>query len=309
MTAAPPVARSLRAATAAMAAIVLMATAAVASAAEAKAKPLQSSTPAPSTVGRLSLLEPVVLSAPEEAAPAAEAAPAETSTEDWLVWPSVSVDASFYNKYVWRGILLTDGPVFEPSITVEWNGFSVNVWGNLDLDDVNGLEGEFNEVDWTVGYEHEIVGPLSGSVGMIVYEFPNTAFATTAEAYVGLSLDVPLSPSLTAYFDVDETDGVYVLASVGHSFELPKFCENVSASLDLGAGFGWGSAKNNFAYYGVKSPGFTDYYVSLGMPIAIGDHVTVTPNIKYTGLLDDDLRTGVVKDDNVIYGVSITVSF
>lgn len=265
------------------------------------------------------LLEPIVLNAPEssEATPsAAPAAPldaatpaAEPATEEDSLWPTVTLDTSFFNKYVWRGLVLTDGPVFQPSVTLEWQGLSLNVWGNLDLDNVNNLRGEFNEVDYTIGYEHEIIGPLSGSVGFIVYEFPNTAFRTTTEFMAGLSLDVPLQPSLTAYFDLRETDGIYLLAEIGHSIELPKFAKNITASVDLGAGLGWGSVKNNSFYFGVASEGATDYYFSLGLPIAIGEHLTITPNIKYTSILDGDLRRAVANDDNLVYGISLAVSF
>ena len=255
---------------------------------------------------------PAATSAPVAPAPAGEPAattPAVPAKAEEPLWPTVSLDTSFFSKYVWRGLVLTDGPVWQPSVTAEWQGLSLNVWGNLDFDDVNHLSGEFNEVDWTLGYEHQIVGPLSGSLGLIVYEFPNTAFKTTTEITTGLALDVPLAPSLTAYFDVDQTDGVYLLAEVAHSIELPKFAENVTAAVDLGAGLGWGSAKNNASYFGVKSAAVTDYYLSVGLPIAIGDHLTITPSVKYTSIVNGNLREGVLSDDNVVYGISLTWSF
>jgi hypothetical protein len=272
------------------------------------------------------MVEPILLSAPDAAAtpsqpaPAATASASSTSTttttttepaaaEEESMWPTVSLDTTFVSKYVWRGLVLTDGPTWQPSATVAWKGLTLNVWGNLDLDDVNNLAGEFNEVDYTITYEHEIVGPLSGKIGFITYDFPNTAFHTTTEFMAGLTLDVPLSPSLTAFFDIDETDGVYLLAEIGHSFELPKLAENITASLDLKAGLGWGSAKNNTFYYGTAHSGPTDYYISLGLPVAVGDHVTITPNVRYTSILDDTARTAIQKDDNVVYGVSVTFSF
>ena len=188
------------------------------------------------------IVEPILLSAPDAAAPstpaptastppaASDATATEAAAEEESMWPTVSLDTTFVSKYVWRGLVLTDGPTWQPSATVAWQGLTLNVWGNLDMDNANHLDGEFNEVDYTITYEHEIVGPLSGKIGFITYDFPNTNFHTTTELLAGLTLDVPLSPSLTAFFDLDETDGVYLLAEIGHSFELPKLADNITAS-------------------------------------------------------------------------------
>ncbi|NIA15641.1 MAG: hypothetical protein GWP08_16380 [Nitrospiraceae bacterium] len=250
------------------------------------------------------------LNAPAEDA-AGEATPAageadEAASDDGL---SLSFDLAFNSKYLWRGLVLTDDPVFVSSVTAEWKGFTVNVLGNLDLGDVNGNQGDFNEIDVTTDYSTDLVGPLSGSVGMVFYTFPNTDFASTTEFYAGLGLDVPLQPSVTAYFDVDAADGVYLTTDFGHSFELPKLSDTVTWSLDLGAGFGWGSGNYNEFYFGVSGSGWTDFHGSLGVPISIGDHITVTPAVSYYAVLDDDLRAATAEDDNVVFGVNIGISF
>jgi len=260
---------------------------------------------------RAALHEAVTLSAAEaEAAPeaAAHTAPDDQAADD-ADGLSVSLDTTFNSKYVWRGLLLTDDPVFEPSISIAWKGLSVNVWGNMDLTGVNGNRGDFNEVDVSVDYSMSLVGPLGGSVGMVFYTFPNTAFNSTTEFYAGLNLDVPLSPSITAYFDVDEADGTYLTADIGHSFDLPQLADGVTWSLDLGLGFGWGSADYNRFYFGGGGSGWTDLHSSLSLPIQLGDHWTVTPSVGYHAVLDDDLRDAVANDDNVVYGISVTFSF
>ena len=50
---------------------------------------------------------------------------------------SVTIGTEIYSKYLGRGELPTDGPVVQPSITFENKWFTVNVWGSMDLDDVN----------------------------------------------------------------------------------------------------------------------------------------------------------------------------
>ena len=49
--------------------------------------------------------------------------------------PTASADISVLSKYVWRGYELNDDSlVLQPSVTVGYKGFSLNLWGNLDSD-------------------------------------------------------------------------------------------------------------------------------------------------------------------------------
>ena len=60
---------------------------------------------------------------PEAAAPAPAAPEEEKPTADFSV--------SALTKYVWRGYEMTrDSIVVQPSLTVGYKGFSVNIWGN-----------------------------------------------------------------------------------------------------------------------------------------------------------------------------------
>jgi len=133
--------------------------------------------------------------------------------------------ADFANKYIWRGQNLVDDWVFQPGAVVSYGGLSASFWGNLDMTDENCSNGEFSEIDLTLDYSAQFPGidVLGYSVGMINYDFPvNGSADDTTEVYAGLSLDVPASPSVTFYRDVDETgDGLYISFGVGHSFEYP----------------------------------------------------------------------------------------
>ena len=91
---------------------------------------------------------------------------------------SASLSFALLNRYVWRGLLLTDGPVIQPEVEVTHRGFFVNVWSNLDLDDVNGNEREINEVDLTFGYDHDL-GLASISGGVVHYTFSAWARQTS----------------------------------------------------------------------------------------------------------------------------------
>ena len=223
--------------------------------------------------------------------------------------PTLALDVGFFSKYVWRGIVLTDDPVAQPAVTVDWYGFSLNVWGNMDLTGVNDNRGQFNEVDFTFSYTRAF-GPLEATVGVVHYYFPNTPFRQTTEFFAGLGLpDLLLTPSITAYFDVDEADGWYLTGDVGHSFELPKLFERFDWSIDLAAGFGWASAKHNAAYFGVDRSGWTDFHSSISLPVRLTHYLTITPLVAFTSVLDSRLRGAVDDADNVIFGINVTLLF
>jgi hypothetical protein len=88
--------------------------------------------------------------------------------------PSFSGYTDVLSQYVWRGYALSqDSAVIQPSMTVGYKGFSINIWGNFDTNSKfqnNSSAGaKWNETDFTATYSREIYGGLSGTVGCIYY--------------------------------------------------------------------------------------------------------------------------------------------
>lgn len=229
-------------------------------------------------------------------------APSQVLAKDW----SVDFDVTYNSKYVWRGMVATDESVLQPSISFSFKGFSAGVWGNLDLTDTNGEQSSFTEVDLWAEYSHTF-GIVSPKVGLIYYHFPPDDSANTTEIYVGVDFDVLLSPSLTIYYDVDQIQGFYVSLGISHSFDLFKK-GNISAGLDLSATIGWGSADYNEGYWGVDKNAFNDVLFSAGLPIKVGQYVTITPMVNYSIVIDSDLRDTTTDPDNFYAGISVTFS-
>ncbi len=103
----------------------------------------------------------------------------------------------------------------------------------------DGLQGRFTEIDYTFSYDRSF-DTVSVGVGTIFYTFPER-FSTTTEVYGSIAFDaVPLAPTVTVYFDVDETvnndsAGTYFLISAGRSI---AFNNNIFPGLDLRSGPG-----------------------------------------------------------------------
>ncbi len=216
--------------------------------------------------------------------------------------PEVSAEAAVLNRYLWRGAVMTDGWVVQPSVTLGLGGFEFGVWGNLDLDDVNDHRHDLSEIDYTATYTMS-VALVDLSAGALHYAFPQDDCEATTELFVGGSVNVLASPSLGLYRDIDEGDGTYVLLGAGHALPIG------AASLDLAASLGWGDEKHNVYNYGAATAGLADASLTLSMDIAVTPLLTVRPTLGYTTLLTTELRDAAVEPDNFLFGVVLAAGF
>ncbi len=245
---------------------------------------------------------------PTKEAAVLKEAVAETAQKDW----SLSMDVTYSSMYVWRGLALTSESVLWPSVSVGYKGFTAAIWGNYETMNSNDHAGDFTEVDYTLDYTRAI-SIVSLSAGVIHYRFPSTGFDHTTEAYVGVGLDVPLSPTVTVYKDLRLSHGVYASFGVSQAFEdLFKPTKNSSVGLDLAATVGFCSGRNNELYYGTSremGSGWSDLLLSIGIPISIGDRWTVRPFLSHSLLLDRQIRKAQSNEDHTFGGVSVTMAF
>lgn len=223
---------------------------------------------------------------------------------------SVSLDATAASAYVWRGQVLNEDAVLQPSLTASKAGFTINWWGNMALSDAQtGDEGEFSEHD--IGISYGFKCPLTGAditLGLVNYDFPNQALtdtngavnglvADTREAYLIFALsDVVLAPTLTVYYDFKEVEGAYGSLGISHSFELGD-----DISLSAAASIGAATEDYNDFYFGVADNALNDGNLTVSAPIAVTESFTLTPSVQYTWLLDSDVKDGaasIYKDDD-----------
>ena len=234
---------------------------------------------------------------------------------------SVGVDVPVLSAYVWRGQVLNDEAVAQPGLTGTIGGFSVNAWSSMDLTDAQDSSGEFDEMDWTVSYA-KTVGKFELGAGVVQYTFPNSTIATqaddgtttvedypgTVEVFASVGVDVPLAPTLAVYYDVDEIEGLYAVASVGHSFALMD-----KVGLDLKASLGFGDADYNAGYFGLDDAALNDLTLSAALPIALTENLSLTPSIGYVMLPDSDLedaaKAAYGEKDCFYGGVALSLAF
>jgi uncharacterized protein (TIGR02001 family) len=231
----------------------------------------------------------------------------------------VTVDATFTSKYIWRGQNINDDYAFQPGINMTVDKFTLGIWGSLDMTEYTGSNGDFIEYNYIADYTTTVADGIDLSVGVINYYFPSARISNTTEVYWGFAFDLPLSPSVTVYHDVDEVKGTYVSVGVGHSVEkIAELCPQTPVAMEISASLGWGSESYNKAYWGAPATesALNDLAISVAFPFEMVGW-TISPSLNYVTLLDSDVRrsdtyrtSSHTQDSDYFFtGISLSTSF
>ena len=175
---------------------------------------------------------------------------------------TVSWETVFASKYLFQGIDYSDGnPVAQPELSLEYRGFSLTSWFNVDLD-----ERHVNEIDLLFAYEREL-GRLSATTGYARYRYPDKGWEPSQEVYLDLSYATLLDLSLSSHYDFDAGKGAYFTLGLQRDVET-----------SVGT-FGMGShlfyQRNYYEMSGIPSLEFTvNYSRSIRS-------VSITPSVSY----------------------------
>ena len=263
---------------------------------------------------------------------AEEQKPVEQKQEEDKV--TGGVDLSVLSAYIWRGQELSrSSVVIQPSATIGYKGFTFNAWGNLDTKPYSSTAAsyasKYTETDLTLSYS-KALGIVQVGGGYIYYALgaPYSGAAApldSQEIFVTVGLNTLLSPTLTAYKEIDHYHQWYFLLGVSHTFALHE-----KVGLKLAATASYLLATDDNPYYTKydsnsvatteKYSNFHDGTVSLSIPVTITKNLTVTPTASYVFPLCDDAKyemkgrglQGVSspsdRNSSFVYG-GVTVSF
>jgi hypothetical protein len=248
------------------------------------------------------------------------------------------VDLDLFSSYVWRGLTLTNKPVLEPGVWVSFPAGNASItaggWANIDIgqyDDASDISesggtSAFNLAEFDPYAEVSFpVGNATLTGGVTGYIYPNddpglTSDFNTWELYGKAGLDVPLSPELSIYYDIDKINGAYIEGNISHSLAAS---ERVSIDLGATAGFSAGQDADlddlgtpQADFFNFAENGFTHLDLSAGVPFTVGVF-SLTPVLHFvingdelTKITSFDETTGFPnsKDAKVWGGVSLSWS-
>jgi hypothetical protein len=213
------------------------------------------------------------------------------------------VDLNVLSAYIWRGQEASrNSAVIQPSATISYKGFSVNVWGNLDTKPysttADSYAAKYTETDYTISYAKKF-GILQVTPGYIYCALGAPYDGASApldsqEVFLTLRLDTLLSPTLTAYKEFDHYHTWYFLLGISHTFALH---ERVGLKLAASASYLKSEDSGTYAKYDSNSLATTDKYnnfhdgtLSVSLPVTLARFLTVTPTASYVFPLCDDAK-------------------
>ncbi len=251
---------------------------------------------------------------------------------------TVGADLGLFSSYVWRGLSLTNKPVAEPDVyvTIPAGNASVTagVWSNIDLGKYGDLDNDISESGALSAFNFaefdpwlEISFPLGKATltgGATAYLYPNdvgsatdvndfgllTSASNTVEIYGKLAVDVPLSPKLSVYYDVDKIKGAYFEGSVAHTLPVNETIGVALGALaGVSAGQGINDDPNSDESSNFDGDGFTHLDLSAGLPLTAGVF-SITPALHLVIGGDDRVKvtSPTNTSDSKLWG-GVTISW
>lgn len=201
---------------------------------------------------------------------------------------------SFNSEYVFRGEQFAKHNV-QGGVEVSTNGFYAGAWAILPTeDDFNAYQ---TEIDVYGGFGFDLAENVYADVGVTGYIFnaPQLLFANhdSVEAYAGLSLNMPLKPSLYGFYDFDEKTAT-VEGSLEYSIPFGRTDFNLGAT--GGYTDGKGSAQD-YAYF--QADAELVYNLNRQASVGVGGHWAISEDRRFLDAL-------TVSDDNTTwYGITL----
>lgn len=212
---------------------------------------------------------------------------------------SASASVDVMSSYMWRGFELHENPAIQPSVGITYGDFGINLWS-----DYNTKTKEAAETDLTLNYVFSM-DKLSFDIGYIYFGLDNAT--DTQEIYISAAYNMFLSPSLTVYYDFDEGDGTFIVASIGHDLAVG---DDMTLSLGASASYNADSAYSIGTYND-----FHNADISAALSIPINKDISITPMIAYSTDLSNDAEAAIeglsadTESEFIYGGVNLALSF
>ena len=203
------------------------------------------------------------------------------------------------SRYIFRGsdIIRNNRPSVQPSLTLNLgkSGLWCNLWSAIALVDT-----DFVELDFIVGYDKDLSKDITLSTGVGYFTFPSSPNypdknSTSPEIYLGTTFSsIPLSPRLTAYYDFNLGDGLYLTLDLQKSF--PVWTKVFRSTFLLGY-------TSQYKNMGVDS-GLSDICFGLSTDFVF-KKLTLTPSLNYVIVPNETINP----EDEIWAGLSINYDF
>ncbi len=246
---------------------------------------------------------------------------------------TIGADAGLNSRYMFWGLTLSNRPVVQPDVWLSAAGFTAGVWANVELtkdgggSDLTsgGSRTGVTEVDYWLEYGRT-VATADVKVGVILWTYPKSNTGTlgpcvpdcgipnngpdvnSTEIYGAVTFSsLPLSPNITAYYDVDLYKGLFGWVSLSHSIPV------ATKSVDLTGLMGYCTAMSNTGASQLPlyaKHGITHFDFAAAVPLTLGS-VSVNPNAHFqVNVVDDTKFTSATQaNGKTVFTFGVTLSW
>jgi hypothetical protein len=215
-------------------------------------------------------------------------------------------EMDFNSRYVWRGLLLDDGPVGQPSAWISAFGFTLTAWSSVAMTDASGVAG-LNSGGLILAYDRDweklkLEAALDAYIGRMSSDIESR---NTMESSLKLSYPAgPLRIFTTHAFDVLAYRGSYFgEAGVEYARQITK-----STEFTISARSGWASAKFNDVYIGVNKSAFNYVGVEGSLTYYLGQRMYFRPHVEFSSITDRMLRGQLAPANIVNFGLAFGIT-
>ena len=217
------------------------------------------------------------------------------------------LETDFNSQYLWRGIVLSDRPVLQPSAWISGFGFEFTAWRNLNLTRT-GENVHLHTTNLNLTYSHDwkkvrIEPSLDAYLNQPPKGFhdPNTM-----EASLKLSYPVGRLRIFTSHaFDVITYRGSY-FGEAGVSYE-GRLTERVVPAVSITAG--WSSSTFNKTYIGFDKRAFNFVGAEASVTYYLRDHLYLRPHFEFSTTAARELREYLDFPTSANFGLAVGMDF
>jgi len=224
----------------------------------------------------------------------------------------VAGDIGVVSQYVARGGTYTSGkPAVQGDIVVGYGGLSASVWfSNAYPSPAPQYAGRDTvEFDWGLDYSGAI-DALGYSVGVAYYTFLYDSASNAPEAYVGLSYEAVISPSIKTYVVFSESHNkAYLVGDIWTDFSLATDIAGLTFSAGCSYAY-WVKDAVNRPNTDIYKDGLTVATLGVSKDIEMGD-VTLTASLSGSVPIIADSADGnkyiygAVAKNEVMFGLNL----
>jgi hypothetical protein len=248
---------------------------------------------------------PTTNSTPSSAPVEADKLPSSQASVEGATF-TYGAEMDFNSNYVWRGLLLDDGPVWQPSAWISGFGFTLTAWSNVAMTSASGGAG-LKTGGLILTYERNweklrIEAALDAYMGQPSMDIEADIEArNTMESSLKMSYPVgPLRIFTTHAFDVLAYRGAY-FGEAGLEYQR-QVTKNTEFTISTRSG--WASSKFNDVYIGVNKSAFNFVGVGVSGAYYLGQRMYFRPHFEFSSITDGRLRGQLVPSNIVNFGVA-----